>query len=65
VLTVPIAAVRQHGVGVNVVRVIDLSHGDRIREVPGTTGLSEGSYVQITSGLNGDEKVIVNVNQPQ
>ena len=63
VLTVPVAAVKQNGVGANVVRVIDTTNGNKIVEVPVTTGLTEGSYVEITSGLTGDEKVIVDVNQ--
>jgi hypothetical protein len=63
VLTVPIAAVKQNGSGVDVVRVIDITNGDKITEVPVSTGLTEGSYIQITRGLVGDEKVIVDVNQ--
>jgi multidrug efflux pump subunit AcrA (membrane-fusion protein) len=63
VLTVPIAAVKQNGSGVDVVRVIDITNGDKITEVPVSTGLTEGSYIQITKGLVGDEKVIVDVNQ--
>ena len=65
VLTVPIAAVKQNGSGQDVVRVIDLAHGGRVTEVPVSTGLTEGSYVEITKGLQGDEKVIVDVNQTQ
>jgi hypothetical protein len=65
VLTVPIAAVKQNGSGVDVVRVVDLTNGDKITEVPVSTGLTEGSYIQITKGLVGDEKVIVDVNQSQ
>ena len=65
VLTVPIAAVKQNGVGQDVVRVIDVANGGKVTEVPGETGLTEGSYVEITKGLTGDEKVIVDVNQSQ
>ncbi len=65
VLTVPVAAVKQNGLGQDVVSVVDVADGDKITEVPVSTGLTEGSYVQITSGLTGDERVIVDVNQPQ
>jgi hypothetical protein len=63
VLTVPIAAVKQNGVGQDVVRAIDVATGAKVTEVPVTTGLTEGSYVEITKGLTGNEKVIVDVNQ--
>ena len=62
-LTVPIAAVKQNGVGDDVVRVIDLSKGGAVSEVPVTTGLTEGSYVQITSGLQLGELVIAGTDQ--
>ncbi len=65
VLTVPIAAVKQNGVGQDVVRVIDVAQGAKVTEVPVSTGLTEGSYVEITKGLTGNEKVIVDVNQSQ
>ena len=58
-LTVPIAAVKQNGSGADVVRVIDLAQGGRVTEVPVTTGLTEGSYIQITEGLHLDQLVIV------
>ncbi len=64
-LTVPIAAVKQNGSGVSVVRVINLAEGGRVTEVPVTTGLTEGSYIQITKGLRVGETVVVQVNQPQ
>ena len=63
-LTVPIAAVKQNGSGVDVVRVIDLANGGRVSEVPVTTGLTEGSYIQITKGLRLNQLVISQVNQP-
>ena len=50
-LTVPIAAVKQNGAGGDVVRVIDLAKGGKVTEVPVTTGLTEGSYIQVTNGL--------------
>ena len=62
-LTVPIAAVKQNGQGQDVVRVIDLAHGSRIREVRVVTGLSEGSYIEIKSGLRADQVVVVEVDQ--
>jgi multidrug efflux pump subunit AcrA (membrane-fusion protein) len=61
---VPIAAVKQNGQGEDVVRVIDIEGGGTITEVPVTTGLSEGSFIEITSGLEGDEVVIVEVDTP-
>ena len=57
-LAVPISAVKQNGSGVDVVRVIDLSQGGRVIEVPVKTGLTEGSYIQIKSGLHLDQLVI-------
>ncbi len=62
-LTVPIAAVKQNGAGEDVVRVIDLAHGGRIREVRVKTGLSEGSYIEIQSGLRANQVVVVEVDQ--
>jgi len=63
-LTVPIAAVKQNGVGEDVVRVIDRGTG-KITTVRVTTGLTEGSYIQVKSGLSNDETVVVEVDQPQ
>ena len=63
-LTVPIAAVKQNGVGQDVVRVIDRSTG-KITTVRVTTGLTEGSYIQVKSGVSNDETVVVEVDQPQ
>jgi multidrug efflux pump subunit AcrA (membrane-fusion protein) len=65
VLTVPIAAVKQNGSGQDVVRVINVNDRGKITEVPVTTGLSEGSYIEITKGLKGNETVIVEVDQNQ
>ena len=59
VLTVPIAAVKQNGAGQDVVRVIDLVHGGHVTEVPVKTGLSVDSYIEVESGLKGNEVVIV------
>ena len=63
VFTVPIAAVSQNGEGDDVVRVIDLAHGGRITQRKVKTGLSEASYIEIKSGLRGDEVVVIEVNQ--
>ena len=62
-LTVPISAVKQNGSGVNVVRVINLDQGGRVTEVPVRTGLTEGSYIQIKSGLRLNQLVISGANQ--
>ena len=61
-LTVPIAAVKQNGTGQDVVRVVDLAHGGRIVEVPVTTGLTEGSYIEITRGLRVGQTVVVELD---
>jgi len=63
VFTVPIAAVSQNGEGDDVVRVIDLARGGRITQRKVKTGLSEASYIEIKSGLRGDEVVVIEVNQ--
>ncbi len=62
-LTVPIAAVKQNGAGNDVVRVIDLANGGRIHEVRVTTGLSEGSYIEIKSGLRARQVVVVQLDK--
>jgi multidrug efflux pump subunit AcrA (membrane-fusion protein) len=62
VLTVPIAAVKQNGDGDDVVRVLDLDDGGATKEVAVKTGISEGSYIEIESGLSGGEVVIVEVD---
>ena len=64
-LTVPIAAVKQNGSGVDVVRVIDLGKGGRSPRCRCTTGLTEGSYIQITKGLQLGELVIAGADQSQ
>jgi multidrug efflux pump subunit AcrA (membrane-fusion protein) len=63
-LTVPVAAVKQNGVGDDVVRLIDRKSG-KVTEVRVTTGLTEGSYIQVKSGVHAGQTVIVEVNQPQ
>ena len=64
-LTVPIAAVKQNGSGDDVVRVIDLAHRGKVREVRVQTGLTEGSFIEVKKGLRGDETVVVEIDQPQ
>jgi hypothetical protein len=63
-LTVPIAAVKQNGVGGDVVRVIDRKSG-KITEVGVTTGLTDGSYIQVKKGVSAGETVVVEVDQQQ
>ncbi|HZQ57582.1 MAG TPA: Calx-beta domain-containing protein [Acidimicrobiales bacterium] len=63
VLTVPIAAVKQNGSGQDVVRVIDLAHGGRVDEVNVKTGLSVDDFIEVESGLRGDEVVIVETSK--
>jgi hypothetical protein len=61
-ITVPIAAVKQNGTGHDVVRVVLLGHGGRIVEVPVTTGLTEGSYIEIKRGLRVGQTIVVQVD---
>jgi hypothetical protein len=61
-LTVPIAAVKQNGTGQDVVRVVQLARGGRIVEVPVTTGLTEGSYIEIKRGLSVGQTIVVQVD---
>ncbi len=63
VLTVPIAAVKQNGTGADEVRVIDMAAKQKVKTVQITTGLTEGSYVQVTGGLQLGQTVVVSVNQ--
>ncbi|MFO1537146.1 MAG: HlyD family efflux transporter periplasmic adaptor subunit [Actinomycetota bacterium] len=62
VLTVPIAAVKQNGSGDDVVRLIDLRTG-KTREVTVETGLSEGSYIEVRSGLTATDVVVVELQR--
>jgi hypothetical protein len=64
-ITVPIAAVKQNGTGQDVVRVIDLNAGGKVKDVPVQTGLTEGSFIEVKKGLKGNETVIVEVDQSQ
>ncbi len=62
-IVVPIAAVGQDASGADEVRVIDLGAAE-FRRVPVTTGLQEGSFIEILTGLEGDEIVVVEVQAP-
>lgn len=57
VVTVPVAAVLQNGEGHDVVRVV-LADGTT-RQIEVDVGLSEGAFVEIRSGIAGDELVLV------
>ncbi len=59
VLTVPVAAVLRSAGG-DVVRVVN--DEGTITRVPVTIGLVDGEWVEITSGLEGDELVVVDVD---
>ena len=50
---------KQDGTGKDVVRVIDLGATGKITEVAVVTGITEGSFIEIVSGLNGGEVVVV------
>jgi multidrug efflux pump subunit AcrA (membrane-fusion protein) len=60
-LAVPIAAVKQDGSGHDVVRVLDVGTGT-ITEARVKTGIAEGSYLEVTSGLQPGDVVIVEVD---
>jgi multidrug efflux pump subunit AcrA (membrane-fusion protein) len=62
-LAVPIASVKQDGSGHDVVRVLDLSKGGRVHEVRVQTGIAEGSYIEVRSGLRPGDVVIVEVDK--
>ncbi len=57
VITVPVAAVLQNGEGEDVVRVA-LTDGST-RQIRVEVGLSQGAFVEIRSGLSGNELVVV------
>jgi HlyD family secretion protein len=60
-IVVPIAAIRQDGTGNDVVVVVDEETGNTT-ETPIVTGLQEGSFTEVLSGLSGNELVIVDVD---
>ncbi len=61
-LVVPIAAVSQDGTGNDVVTVIDEANGNRFVPTRVVTGLQEGSFTEIVSGLSGGELIVVEVD---
>ena len=62
-LTVPIAAGLQNGTGQDVVRVINLASG-KVRAIPVKTGLTEGSYIQVTGrSLHAGQTVVLQTDQ--
>jgi len=60
-IVVPIAAIRQDGTGNDIVLVFDEATGNTT-PTPIVTGLQEGSFTEIVSGLVGGEVVVVNVD---
>ncbi|MBM3658139.1 MAG: HlyD family efflux transporter periplasmic adaptor subunit [Actinobacteria bacterium] len=62
VLTVPIAAVKQNGSGVDVIRLIDLETG-KTREVEVETGLTEGSYIEVKKGIAVNDVVVIELEE--
>jgi multidrug efflux pump subunit AcrA (membrane-fusion protein) len=60
-IVVPIASIRQDGTGNDIVLVVDEATG-ATTPTPIVTGLQEGSFTEVLSGLSGDELVIVNVD---
>jgi multidrug efflux pump subunit AcrA (membrane-fusion protein) len=60
-LAVPIAAVKQDGSGNDVVRVLDVATG-KVHEAKVKTGIAEGSYLEVTTGLRPGDVVIVEVD---
>jgi multidrug efflux pump subunit AcrA (membrane-fusion protein) len=42
--------------------VLELNKGGAVRDVVVTTGIAEGSYIEIKTGLQGGEVVIVEVD---
>ena len=61
-VTVPIAAVGQNEEGDESVRVLNLDSG-RIEDVVVVTGLQEDAFIEIVSGLEGNEVVVVAVER--
>ena len=61
-IVVPIAAVSQDGTGNDVVTVVDEENDNRFVATPIVTGLQEGSFTEVVSGLSGGELVVVNVD---
>lgn len=60
-ITVPIAAISLDGTGNEVVSVVDEETG-AVTRTQIVTGLQEGSFTEVVSGLEGNELVIINVD---
>ncbi len=59
-LVVPIAAISQDATGNDIVRVVDPD--TRVAsDTPIVTGLQEGSFTEVVSGLSGGEVIIIDV----
>jgi multidrug efflux pump subunit AcrA (membrane-fusion protein) len=61
-IVVPIAAVNQDGTGNEVVTVIDEANGNAYVTRQIVTGLQEGSFTEVVSGLEGGELVVIEVD---
>jgi multidrug efflux pump subunit AcrA (membrane-fusion protein) len=61
-IVVPIAAVSQDGTGNEVVTVIDEANGNAYVTRQIVTGLQEGSFTEVISGLEGGELVVIEVD---
>jgi multidrug efflux pump subunit AcrA (membrane-fusion protein) len=61
-IVVPIAAVNQDGTGNEVVTVIDEANGNAYITRQIVTGLQEGSFTEVVSGLEGGELVVIEVD---
>ena len=60
-IVVPRAAIYQNATGDTVVRVVDVNTGVQT-EVIIETGIQEGSFTEVVSGLAGGEKIVVEVS---
>ena len=60
-IVVPIAAIHQDGTGNDIVLVYDEETG-ATTQTPIVTGLQEGSFTEVISGLVGGEAVVINVD---
>jgi multidrug efflux pump subunit AcrA (membrane-fusion protein) len=61
-IVVPIAAISQDGTGNDIVTVIDEANGNRFVPTRIVTGLQEGSFTEVVSGLSGGELIVVEVD---
>jgi len=59
-VVVPIAAIRQDGTGNDIVLVVDENTGITTATAV-VTGLVEGSFTEVISGLTGGEIVVIDV----